>query len=33
MPCFVEAARSYTTLGEIADVLRGEFGLPQEPAF
>jgi methylmalonyl-CoA mutase N-terminal domain/subunit len=33
MPRFVEAARCYTTLGEIADVLRGEFGLPTEPSF
>ncbi|MBI3819347.1 MAG: methylmalonyl-CoA mutase [Planctomycetes bacterium] len=33
MPRFVEAARSYATLGEIADVLRGEFGAPVEPAF
>jgi methylmalonyl-CoA mutase N-terminal domain/subunit len=33
MPHFVEAARCYTTLGEIADVLRSEFGLPREPAF
>ena len=33
MPRFVEAARAYATLGEIADVLRGEFGLPTEPAF
>lgn len=33
MPHFVEAARSYATLGEIADVLRGEFGTPVEPAF
>lgn len=33
MPHFVEAARSYATLGEIADVLRAEFGTPVEPAF
>lgn len=33
MPHFIEAAHSYATLGEIADVLRAEFGLPKEPAF
>jgi len=33
MPHFVEAARSYATLGEIADVLRNEFGAVKEPAF
>jgi methylmalonyl-CoA mutase N-terminal domain/subunit len=33
MPRFVEAARSYATLGEIADVLREEFGPVREPAF
>ncbi len=30
MPCFLEAARAYATLGEITDVLRQEFGLYQE---
>ncbi|HKE01930.1 MAG TPA: methylmalonyl-CoA mutase family protein [Planctomycetota bacterium] len=33
MPRFVEAARSYATLGEIAGVLREEFGAVHEPKF
>ncbi|MFN0206528.1 MAG: methylmalonyl-CoA mutase [Planctomycetota bacterium] len=33
MPRFVEAAKCYTTLGEIADVLRKEFGEVKEPGF
>jgi methylmalonyl-CoA mutase N-terminal domain/subunit len=30
MPCILDAARAYATLGEITDVLREEFGLYQE---
>jgi methylmalonyl-CoA mutase N-terminal domain/subunit len=30
MPLILEAVRNYTTLGEICDVLRGEFGEYQQ---
>jgi methylmalonyl-CoA mutase N-terminal domain/subunit len=33
MPRFVEAAKCYATLGEIASVLRNEFGEVKEPGF
>ncbi|MGH9406832.1 MAG: acyl-CoA mutase large subunit family protein [Terriglobia bacterium] len=33
MPYFLNAARSYATLGEVCDVLRRVFGVYEEPAF
>ena len=33
MPSILECVRSYTTLGEICDVLRDVYGLYEEPAF
>ena len=33
MPPILEAVRAYATLGEITDVLRGVFGIYQEPTF
>ncbi len=33
MPLLIECARAYATLGEMCDVLRGVFGVYQEPGF
>ncbi|HEX5413176.1 MAG TPA: methylmalonyl-CoA mutase family protein [Terriglobia bacterium] len=33
MPCILECARAYATLGEMCDVLRKVFGTYEEPAF
>jgi methylmalonyl-CoA mutase N-terminal domain/subunit len=33
MPPILETVRAYATLGEITDVLRGVFGVYQEPTY